>query len=172
MASAANLSQFVGLSSVLTGFTPDDLNPALDPQEIAQNYLDFISNNFSPVLLAQLLSTYESIVAASGNDPAKVAAGVQRQILSVAPVPPATESIGTLARRIIRMWYLATWYTTEPPDANGDGQVISSNAYTRGLAWTAFEAHPMGYSEMTFGYWAMPPASATVQVALPTTNTQ
>jgi hypothetical protein len=168
MASTASLTQFVALSSVLTGFSVDELNPPLDPQEIAQNYLDFVESNASPAMLDELLSVYGSIVTASGGDPVKIAEGVQTQILSVAPVPPATESIGTLARRIIRMWYLATWYTTEPPDAGGDGQVVSSNAYTRGMAWGAFGAHPMGYSEMTFGYWA----TAPVQPTIPTTNTQ
>ena len=31
--------------------------------------------------------------------------------------------LGNIARRMIRLWYLSTWYTTEPPDPNGDGQV-------------------------------------------------
>jgi hypothetical protein len=175
MADSASLSQFVDLSAVLTGFTADVLNPPLDPLEIAQNYLNFVESNSVPGMLDELLATFESIVSASGGDPQKVADGVQSQILSVAPVPPATESIGTLARRIIRMWYLATWYTTEPPDPAGDGQVISANAYTRGLAWSAFQAHPMGYSEMTFGYWATPPAPPTatlVQPTIPSINTQ
>jgi hypothetical protein len=35
------------------------------------------------------------------------------------------------------------------------------NAYTRGLAWDAFLAHPMGYSEEAFGYWATAPANAS-----------
>jgi len=38
-------------------------------------------------------------------------------------------------------------------------QVISSVAYTNGLAWRVMQSHPMGYSQFTFGYWSQVPGS-------------
>ena len=152
MTNEQSFQTFVDLSAALTGFASDVINPPLDPQALAQQYYNTLIANISAALVNQLLTTFQSIETASGGDPQKEAAMIEQQIMQNA-------DIGPVARRIIRMWYLATWYTTEPPDPNGDGQVISMNAYTRGLAWTAFEAHPMGYSEMHYGYWADPPVT-------------
>jgi hypothetical protein len=58
------------------------------------------------------------------------------------------------------MWYLSIWYfldQTQPITGFSAGQVVSMNAYVKGLAWDVMQAHPMGYSEMHFGYWADPP---------------
>ena len=56
------------------------------------------------------------------------------------------------------MWYLGSWY---PPPFQTDGlqQVISSQAYTKSLVWNLAQAHPMGFSPFTFGYWSQPPGS-------------
>ena len=42
------------------------------------------------------------------------------------------------------------------PPVNPD-KVISSAAYTQGWMWRVGQAHPMGYSEWRFGYWAADP---------------
>ena len=71
-----------------------------------------------------------------------------------------------LARSIVVMWYLGSWYDpadlkrlTEPnPPDFIPHQVISSKAYTQGWVWRVAQAHPMGYSEMQFGYWSRDPA--------------
>jgi len=34
---------------------------------------------------------------------------------------------------------------------------VSSTAYTHGLAWNVMQSHPIGFSELTFGYWSTPP---------------
>lgn len=69
------------------------------------------------------------------------------------------------------MWYLGSWYPAAPPSTTGpptDGTVISANAYTGGLAWSAAQAHPMGYSTFTFGYWKVaPPPLAQFGVGTP-----
>jgi hypothetical protein len=45
------------------------------------------------------------------------------------------------------------------------------NAYTMGLAWDAAQAHPMGYSELHFGYWAVaPPGNDVSANAFPNVN--
>ena len=156
--SVVTLDTFVQLSSVLTGYSEAALNPALDPLALAQEYFDTVQakTKAQPHLLEQLLTTFAGIVNGAGGDKAKISSGVEQQILK-APQPSHGESIGDLARRIIRLWYLSIWYVEEPPPPFGDGEVVSSNAYTRGLAWDAMQAHPMGFSEMHFGYWAQAP---------------
>ena len=73
-----------------------------------------------------------------------------------------------LARSIVLMWYLGAWYDPDDlkrlVDARAADQplfivhtVISSKAYTQGWLWRVIQAHPMGYSDMQFGYWTRQP---------------
>jgi hypothetical protein len=162
MSTDPNFNNFVGLSSILTGYPQDQLAPAIDPIGLASEYLNWMMQHADQAAFLKTLSTYQTIAASV--PPADQSAQVQTQILSD-PV------MGPIARRIIRLWYLSTWYTTEPPDPNMDGQVISMNAYTMGLAWDAAQAHPMGYSELHFGYWAVaPPANDVSPNSFPSVN--
>jgi hypothetical protein len=153
MSADPNLNNFVGLSSILTGYPQDQLAPSIDPIGLASEYLNWMMQHANQAAFLKTLSTYQTIAAQFPlpQQPAEV----QSQILSDAVMGP-------IARRIIRLWYLSTWYTSEPPDPNMDGQVVSMNAYTMGLAWDAAQAHPMGYSELHFGYWAVAPPSNDV----------
>jgi hypothetical protein len=162
MSTDPNFNNFVGLSSILTGYPQDQLAPQIDPIGLASEYLNWMMQNAAQAAFLQTLSVYQNIAAQF--PPAEQPAQVQQQILSD-PV------MGNIARRMIRLWYLSTWYTTEPPDPNMDGQVVSMNAYTMGLAWDAAQAHPMGYSELHFGYWAVaPPANDVSTNAFPDVN--
>ena len=142
MSDADRLSVFVDLSAVLTGFAADQLNPPLDPLALAQEYLTFLLGKAGEPVVDLLFGTFRQVVAEAKGDAAQVQKGVGSAILD-------NPALGPLARRIIRMWYLSIWYELEPPAPFGSpgDQVISSNAYTRGLAWEAMEAHPMGVSE-------------------------
>jgi hypothetical protein len=66
-----------------------------------------------------------------------------------------------LARSIVLMWYLGAWYDPDKlrmPDASPlDFKVISPKAYTQAWALRVAQAHPMGFSEMQFGYWTREP---------------
>lgn len=151
MSSNSDLDNFVGLSAVLTGFSANDLNPPLSPQPVSAEYLQMLQSKVDAALVTQLLSTYQTIAAQFPAD--EQTAQVQSQILTDA-------KMGPVARNIIRMWYLSIWYDGyESDQVSGfsPGTVVSSNAYTKGLAWDAMQAHPMGYSEMHYGYWADPP---------------
>jgi hypothetical protein len=162
MSTDPNFGTFVGLSAILTGYPQDQLAPSIDPIGLASEYLAWIEKHADQAAFQKTLSTYQNI--ATQFPPADQPGQVQQQIL-------ADPSMGDIARRIIRLWYLSTWYTTEPPDPNGDGQVVSMNAYTMGLAWDAAQAHPMGYSELHFGYWAVaPPGNDVSPNAFPTVN--
>ena len=161
MSADPNFNNFVGLSAILTGYPQEELAPEIDPIGLASEYLSWMEKNADQTDFLKTLSTYQNIAALP---PAEQPAQVQQQILS----DPA---MGNIARRMLRLWYLSTWYTTEPPDPHGDGQVVSMNAYTMGLAWDAAQAHPMGYSELHFGYWSVaPPANDVSPNSFPAVN--
>ena len=153
MSTDSDFTNFVGLSSILTGYPQDQLAPAIDPIGLAQEYLNWMMTHADQTAFQQTLTTYQNIAAKFPlpEQPAQV----QQQILS-------DPTMGPIGRRTIRLWYLSTWYTSEPPDPNLDGQVVSMNAYTMGLAWDAAQAHPMGFSELHFGYWAVAPPNNDV----------
>lgn len=77
-------------------------------------------------------------------------------LLEVSSPTPSNQAL--LCQAIIAMWYLGSWYPP-PFQTNGVHQVISSQAYTKSLVWNVAQAHPMGFSAFTFGYWSQPPAS-------------
>jgi hypothetical protein len=70
----------------------------------------------------------------------------------------ASEDTKFLARSIVLLWYLGSWYD---PDSLQKGpitqKVLSPKAYTQGLVWQIAGAHPMGYSNLQFGYWSRDP---------------
>jgi hypothetical protein len=78
----------------------------------------------------------------------------------------ATSETKYLARSIVLMWYLGAWYdpyhlqelAESPKPPQPTFKVISSKAYTQAWALRVAQAHPMGFSEMQFGYWARPPS--------------
>jgi hypothetical protein len=62
---------------------------------------------------------------------------------------------------MVLMWYLGAWYDPDKlqtPRAS-EFQVISPKAYTQAWALRVAQAHPMGFSEMQFGYWARQPSN-------------
>ena len=70
------------------------------------------------------------------------------------------------------MWYLGSWY--EPADLKRHfarpatfefpRTLFRPKAYTQGWALAVAQAHPMGYSELQFGYWT--PSRADPRQAL------
>jgi hypothetical protein len=77
----------------------------------------------------------------------------------------AGNDVKYLARSIVLMWYVGSWY--EPAELEKlatpnalpfvSHEVISPAAYANGWVWRVAQAHPMGYSDMQFGYWTHPP---------------
>lgn len=153
MNSDSTLKSFVNLSAILTGYSSDRLMPAIDPIGLAKQYLDYLQNKQVDVkqnYIDQLFTSFANIADQPGITPEQLAQEVENKILK-------DRDIGPIAKRIMRLWYLGVWYKNEPPKPFEDGTVISMNAYIRGLSWDAIQAHPMGYSEMRYGYWANSP---------------
>jgi hypothetical protein len=160
-----DMVNFVLLSGALTGITETKLAPGFDlaksepgsdPVDVKQEYFDWV-NKRRPAALKRLLQ----ITA----DSQKLAAADRAQaIIDKAQATPDTKY---LARSIVLMWYLGAWYDPDnlralverpdPPPAKFE--VISPKAYTQGWALRVAQAHPMGFSEMQFGYWSRPPSA-------------
>lgn len=78
----------------------------------------------------------------------------------------ASDDTRFLARSITLLWYLGSWYKPKDlqlfagpkaPVKPIPSQVVSAKAYTQGRVWQIAQAHPMGYSNMQFGYWSRDP---------------
>ncbi len=69
------------------------------------------------------------------------------------------------ARSIVLLWYLGSWYSPDDLKRNAHpghrafipSQVVSAKAIRSGLVWQIAQAHPMGYSNLQFGYWSRDP---------------
>jgi hypothetical protein len=144
------LQSFVNLSALLTGIAATSLAPSIDPKNIKQAYFDFASQQ-AGATFDQLLSIYD---ANSTKPPAEIADIIFNR---------SGADICYLARSVMLMWYLGSWYSPEALQQAGTGTpppdsvVISAAAYTQGWAWSVAQAHPMGFSNFQFGYWANNP---------------
>lgn len=174
--SRQDMVAFVLLSSALTGIAetrlapgfgplpkppaPIDLEklaPGSDPVNVKAEYFTWV-NDRHPATFEKL----RRIARDNLNNPPN------RELAIIGKIPSGDDTALTqseidlkyLARSIVLMWYLGAWYdpdklqTTPNPS---DFKVISPKAYTQGWALKVAQAHPMGFSEMQFGYWNRPP---------------
>jgi hypothetical protein len=163
-----NMMAFLLLSAALTGvhvlnlapeFTGNDkknkpvpileADPGVDPINIKNDYFKWI-NTADPANFAKLLQIAKDHPQSASD----IITGVN-----------ATDDTKFLARSIVLLWYLGSWYKPEDLKKNStpgtqariDSQVVSAKAYTQGLVWQIAQAHPMGYSNLQFGYWSREP---------------
>ena len=149
--SAQDMLDFVALSAALTGIMAGKLAPAADPIDIKRDYFKLVSEK-SPAAFDKLLT----IVRDNRNAPAQA-------IIDKVQADPESKF---LARSIVLMWYLGAWYDSddlkmlaEPPPSPPEvsHKVISAKAYSQGWVWRVAQTHPMGSSDMQFGYWQRKP---------------
>lgn len=142
-AETKDMMLFVTLSAAITGIDASTLAPDIDPVQIKRQYFKEAS---SDPAFGQLLK-----ITKDAPNPAAAADQVMNN------PDPAVKYLG---RSIILAWYSGCWYAPKtlqaPPPINPD-KVISPAAYTQGWMWRVAQAHPMGYSEWRFGYWAADP---------------
>jgi hypothetical protein len=152
--SREDMEAFVQLSAALTGIAARKLSPFADPVDIKRDYFNWV-NEREPAAFENLLRIAKEN-ARGQPDPAQ----------SILPKVPAGDDATLtqsdieakyLARSIVLMWYLGAWYDPHKlrvSDASPfDFKVISPKAYTQAWALRVGQAHPMGFSEMQFGYW-------------------
>jgi hypothetical protein len=153
------LQLFVTLSSGLTGISAAKLAPPVDPIQIKRDY--FNAAKFIEKPTRKLNPDFQKVldIMRAEPDPAAAAAQVMHN---------SDPDIMYLGRSIILAWYLGAWYDPDvlkrynEPDQIFPvpvDRVISPAAYTQGWTWRVAQAHPMGYSELRYGYWGKDPLS-------------
>lgn len=168
---AEDESVFVDLSAALTGIAKARLAPGADPIDVKKIYFRRASDPSHATAFAGLLQLTRAaqLQIPDGTN------GVipQDKVDVLADWIEAREDTKFLARSIVLMWYLGAWYEphdlkklTEDPGAFVQHTIISPKAYTQGWLWRVAQAHPMGYSDMQFGYWTRPPAARDEFIAV------
>ena len=154
----ADMVAFLLLSEALTGVSRQTLapelvenkseilnsDPGIDPINIKNAYFAWINDN-------DLTSSFGKLLQLAKDN---------RQSLGdiIPKVNGSAEDMKFLARSIVLLWYLGSWY--KPDDLKNkvaSPKVVSPKAYTQGLVWQIAGAHPMGYSNLQFGYWSHDP---------------
>jgi hypothetical protein len=154
----SNMDAFIQLSAALTGIPAGKLAPATDSVGINQEYFDCV-NEKEPAAFASLLNIAKRRIAENKETAPQAMIEELR----------TNDNTNFLARSIVLMWYLGSWYTPADLKRLVDSKssqvppfvphtVISPKAYTQGWVWRIAQAHPMGYSDMQFGYWTREPA--------------
>ncbi|PKM29803.1 MAG: sorbitol dehydrogenase [Gammaproteobacteria bacterium HGW-Gammaproteobacteria-11] len=154
----SNQQDFNAMSSALTGIPEDKLAPEIDPIGLPPVFLQVCETGMGSAAFNALLTQYRSAKAA-GQTPDQIAASL---------LADTSSQTAQGARSLMKLWLLGVWY--QPYDLNGVAQasqrVVSDQAYKESWAWRIAQAHPMGYSQLHFGYWASepPPLSAFVGI--------
>ena len=169
MNSKQDMMAFLLLSAALTGvhvvnlapeFVPDkseilNSDPGVDPINIKNAYFAWINVNDSTSSFAKLIQ-----LAKDNRESA---------ISIIAAANASDDNTKFLARSIVLLWYLGSWYkpgdlktnsATPGTRAVTPSEVVSAKTYTQGLIWQIVGAHPMGYSNLQFGYWSRDPRDA------------
>jgi D-sorbitol dehydrogenase-like protein len=164
---------FSRLSAVLTGMDQRILAPTVDP--LGLNHDIFAkANEKNAVPLRAMLQRFAAADKHADKEQAAVAA-----IMKPASGDALGDDMRFLARSVVLAWYLGAWYAPEdlkkhfydPALKNVSyysyrrysknvlipHSVLSPKAYTGSMVWRAMQAHPMGYSNLQFGYWAQDP---------------
>ena len=162
---------FLELSSALTGIAIDsftgaggrdgkgtpsdvgDLSPHNTPIDLADIYLAVLQEEIAAGTLSDLWARFEAADEKFGN------AAHAAETLSNHQV------FGPLCRSIMKLWFFGIWYSPLQPERAV--KVVSSQTYKEGLIWKVLQAHPMGYSTLTFGYWSHipPPLDQFITIA-------
>jgi hypothetical protein len=170
VSSPLDMMAFLLLSEALTGvdkqllapeFDPKTNDPGTDPINIKNDYFRWINGKDSTSSFTTLLKFVKDNPKSSQSE-------------IIAFVNAGNDDIKFLARSIVLLWYLGSWYepkdlrtqaTAAKPDRISS-EVVSPKAYTQGLVWQIAGAHPMGYSNLQFGYWSRNPRDPNDQMPL------
>jgi hypothetical protein len=161
--SKPDMMAFLLLSAALTGVDKLILAPELSGSDPGIDPINIKNNYFRWIVAKDQTSSFAAMLAFAKNNPAPSAQDI------ITFVSTSNDDIKFLARSIVLLWYLGSWY--EPKDLQAKpppvpSEVVSAKAYTQGLVWQIAGAHPMGYSNMQFGYWSRNPRDPNDQPPL------
>lgn len=139
------------LSALLTGFRAFQLQGT----GMAKMYMTTVEEITGPEVVKELLQAYRAVEEV--EEPLAQKKKLRADILS-------DEKLGPVARNIIKLWYVGTWYQLPAEWRENFGVsesdvtfVVSENSYTEGLLWPAVGAHPPGAKAPGYGTWGGPP---------------
>jgi hypothetical protein len=152
--SKPDMMAFLLLSEALTGVDKLILAPELSGSDPGTDPINIKNDYFRWIVAKDRTPSFAAMLAFVKKNPAPSAQDI------IKFVSTGNNDIKLLARSIVLLWYLGSWYDpkdlqTHPPP--GPSEVVSAKAYTQGLVWQVAGAHPMGYSNMQFGYWSRNP---------------
>ena len=141
------MTNFVGLSAVLTGFAATIIAPSIDPINIKAEYYAKFQAELGNSLFFQILSDFETLNSQGKSD----------QEIGNAMLDESNGAEYVMScRRLIFLWYSGAWATVDGDTTTSE--MLSAKSYTQGLAWQVMQSHPMGDSNYRYGYWASEPA--------------
>jgi len=149
----ARFEAFLKLSSVLTDFPEFQLRGTGQ----AELYYTTASGIVGDGVMDALLEAFEAAGQEARGDAAQFDKQMRVRILS-------DDKLGPVARNLIKLWYIGTWY--QLPNAwrerfgvVGEDKTFipSPYSYVEGLLWPAIGAHPPGAKAPGYGTWTEPP---------------
>lgn len=147
------IEDFLRLSAVLTDFSEFHL---LGTGQ-AELYYSTAVGSAGKCVISEFLKVFRQVESDAGGDSGKLDKGLRSAILS-------DEKLGPVARNLIKLWYIGTWYQLpgawhERFGLAGDDKTFipSPSSYVEGLLWTAIGAHPPGAKAPGYGTWTEPP---------------
>jgi hypothetical protein len=147
------LTRFLEFSATVAAFGVFELQGTGQ----AEPYLATVDGVVGKDILDELLETHERLRRQAQADAFALHGLLRREIF-------ADEKLGPVARNIVKMWYVGTWY--ELPSAWRERfgtskedftHTVSPASYTEGLLWPTIGAHPNGAKAPGYGSWAQPP---------------
>jgi len=171
------MDAFVKMSAALTGIAVKMLAPDTDSLGMRQVYFDFLARSKDRAAgLAALLQVAKSVNLPIPADPTLGGIIQQGDVDNLAQAIAAKgDDAKYFARSIVLMWYFGAWYepkvlqtlatAPDPSKVFVGHTIVSAKAYTQGWLWRVAQAHPMGYSDMQFGYWTRAPEPLTDFIA-------
>lgn len=149
------MEYFLDFSVFITGFSQFHL---LGTAQI-DCYYDTVNDIIGSEIFEELLTTFHNldVKAKAEKDNSILNKGLVRDILG-------SEKLGAIARNIIKLWYVATWYQLPASwrenfgaKENDTTKVVSPQAYTEGLLWPSLGVNPRAAKAPGYGTWANPP---------------
>ncbi|MBL0374596.1 hypothetical protein JJB09_21525 [Rhizobium sp. KVB221] len=154
MDSSTRLQTFIDLVSALTGVSARVAGQA----EAAAQYLENYTHAADGIAGAGATDALLGVFAAGRQKlpPEKVAKMLFYKELDGSSPDPAWP-FSAMTRNLMKFVLLGVWY--DPNKPGDDGTIPTAASYSEGLVWLIAQAHPVGASQLAYGYWANPPPS-------------
>ena len=136
---------FMTLSEALLGVNPlSKIEPRSLGDTIAKDYFRRLREQF-PADLVALLTLFDS--KAGSPDPLK----------ALTDDAAFKDGIASVAKQVVHAWMLSQ-YRVESPGKTGDAApAFDTGFFEKGIVWGLIQAHPIGFSHRSHGYWTEKP---------------